>query len=354
MSEAFDLEQLRAISGIVDAVNHSRHIVITCHMSPDGDAMGSSLALARILRAKKLDVTVVTPDEPNHNLEIIPGFRTVAPLTRSPNRVKRAFESADVIFCLDYHCLSRVDRLAPYITESKARRAMIDHHLDPDISVFDWAVSKPQRSSTCSLLYSVIKRAGWLDLMDFEAATCIMAGMMSDTNNFSHNANHPEDYRITAALLEKGVDKNALWRALFDTYSEDCMRLNGYAISQKMRVYPEAHAALITLTRDELNKYNYTKGDTEGLVNKPLAIPGVIYSAFMREERDYIKVSMRSVGDFPVDIVCSRHFGGGGHRNAAGGEFHGTLDDAAALFESILDANATEFILSSHVKSLRM
>ena len=132
------------------------------------------------------------------------------------------------------------------------------------------------------------------------------------------------------------------------------MRLNGYAISQKMRVYPEAHAALITLTRDELNKYNYTKGDTEGLVNKPLAIPGVIYSAFMREERDYIKVSMRSVGDFPVDIVCSRHFGGGGHRNAAGGEFHGTLDDAAALFESILDANATEFILSSHVKSLRM
>ena len=121
-----------------------------------------------------------------------------------------------------------------------------------------------------------------------------------------------------------------------------------------MRVYPEAHAALITLTRDELNKYNYTKGDTEGSVNKPLAIPGVIYSAFMREERDYIKVSMRSVGDFPVDIVCSRYFGGGGHRNAAGGEFHGTLDDAAALFESILDANATEFILSSHVKSLRM
>ncbi len=353
MPETFDLEQLRAISGIVDAVNHSRRIVITCHMSPDGDAIGSTLALARILKAKDLEVTVVTPDEPNNNLRVIPGYSTVVPLTRSPNRVKKAFENADIIFCLDYHLMSRVDRLAPYVSESKARRAMIDHHLDPDISNFDWAISQPERSSTCSLLYSVIKRAGWLDLVDLDAATCIMAGMMTDTNNFSHNANHPEDYRIAAALLEKGVDKNALWRALFDTFSEDCLRLNGYALSQKMRVYPEAHAALITLTRDELNKYNYTKGDTEGLVNKPLAIPGVFYSAFMREERDYIKISMRSIGDFPVDIVCSRHFDGGGHRNAAGGEFRGTLEEAAALFESILDDNATEFILSNHVKSLK-
>lgn len=353
MSEVFDLEQLRAISGIVDAVNHSRHIVITCHMSPDGDAMGSSLALARILKNKKLDVTVVTPDAPNRGLEIIPGYKTVVPLTGSPNRVKSAFEKADLIFCMDYHLLSRVDRLAPYIAESKARRAMIDHHEDPDISTFDWAISQPDRSSTCSLLYSVIKRAGWFDLMDLDAATCIMAGMMTDTNNFSHNANHPEDYRIVAALLEKGVDKNVLWRALFDTFSESRMRLNGYAISQKMRVYPEAHAALITLTRAELNEYSYVRGDTEGLVNKPLAIPGVIYSAFLREESDYIKVSMRSIGDFPVDIVCSRHFGGGGHHNAAGGEFHGTLDDGIKLFESILDANATEFILSSHAKTLK-
>ncbi len=353
MPETFDLEQLRAISGIVDAVNHSRRIVVTCHMSPDGDAIGSSLALASILKAKQLDVTVVTPDEPNQNLNVIPGFGTVVPLTRSPKRVKNALENADVIFCLDYHCMSRVDRLAPYITESKARRAMIDHHLDPDVSNFDWAISRPQRSSTCSLLYSVIKRAGWFDLMNLEAATCIMAGMMTDTNNFSHNANHPEDYRIVATLLEKGVDKNALWRSLFDTYSEDCMRLNGYAISQKMRVYPEAHAALITLTRDELNKYHYTKGDTEGLVNKPLAIPGVVYSAFMREEREYIKVSMRSIDDFPVDIVCSRHFGGGGHRNAAGGEFRGSLEEAVAKFESILDDNATEFILGSHAKTLK-
>ena len=353
MPEVFDLEQLKAISGIVDAVNHSRRIVITCHMSPDGDAIGSSLALARILRTKQIDVTVVTPDEPNHNICGIPGFGTVVPMTRSPKRVKTLFENADLIFCLDYHLLSRVDRLAPYITESKARRAMIDHHLDPDISTFDWAISQPQRSATCSLLYSVIKRAGWLDLMDLEAATCIMAGMMTDTNNFSHNANHPEDYRIVAELLERGVDKNTLWRTLFDNHSEDCMRLNSYAILEKMKVYPEAHAALITLSRDELNEFHYAKGDTEGLVNKPLAIPGVIYSAFMREERDYIKVSMRSIDDFPVDIVCSRYFGGGGHRNAAGGEFRGTLDEAKAKFESILDDNATEFILGSHAKMLK-
>ena len=353
MPEVFSLEQVKAIAGMVDAVNHSRRVVITCHMSPDGDAMGSSLGLARILRAKGLDVTVVTPDVPNRGLEAIPGFRTVVPLTSQPNRVARAFETADLVFCLDYHLLSRVDMLAPYIEGSKARRVMIDHHLDPDITIFNWAVSCPERSSTCSLLYSVVKRAGWLELMDTEAATCIMAGMMTDTNNFAHNANHPEDYRIVAALLEKGVDKNALWRELFDTFSADRLRLNGYALSQKMRVYPEAHAALITLTRDELNKYNYSRGDTEGLVNKPLAIPGVVYSAFLREERDYIKVSMRSIGDFPVDIVCSRHFGGGGHRNAAGGEFHGTLEEAVALFESILDSNATEFILSSHIKALK-
>lgn len=353
MSEMFDIDRVRAIAGIADAVNHSRRAVITSHLSPDGDAIGSSLALARILRAKGLDVTTITPDEPNRNLDVLPGFTTIVPLSRNPNRVKRACDSADLIFSLDYHILTRVDKLAPYISSSKARRIMIDHHLDADVDSFDFAVSCPQRSSTCSLLYSVIKRAGWLDLMDLDAATCIMAGMMTDTNNFAHNANHPEDYRIVASLLEKGVDKNTLWRALFDTFSEDCLRLNGYALSQKMRVYPEAHAALITLTRDELNTYNYNKGDTEGLVNKPLAIPGVVYSAFMREERDYIKISMRSVGDFPVDILCSRHFGGGGHRNAAGGEFHGTLDEAAALFESLLDSNATEFILSSHINALK-
>lgn len=168
--------------------------------------------------------------------------------------------------------------------------------------------------------------------------------MMTDTGNFSYNCSDPELYTVEAELIKKGADKEALCRELFGTVSENCMRLNAYAILKKMEVFSEFSAALITLSRDELNRFHYTKGDTEGLVNRPLSIPGVRYSAFMRQESDCIRVSMRSVGDFPVNLVCSEHFDGGGHLNAAGGDYHGTLEEAAEYFRNILKDNKEKYL----------
>ena len=168
--------------------------------------------------------------------------------------------------------------------------------------------------------------------------------MMTDTGNFSYNCSDPELYTVEAELIKKGADKEALCRELFGTVSENCMRLNAYAILKKMEVFPEFSAALITLSRDELNRFHYTKGDTEGLVNRPLSIPGIRYSAFMRQESDCIRVSMRSVGDFPVNLVCSEHFDGGGHLNAAGGDYHGTLEEAAEYFRNILKDNKEKYL----------
>lgn len=172
----------------------------------------------------------------------------------------------------------------------------------------------------------------------------MLAGMMTDTGNFAYNCNDPELYVVVAELVKKGADKAQLYRQLFNTESEHCIRLNSYALYRKMEVFGDHGAALIVLSRDELNRFHYTKGDTEGLVNRPLAIPGVIYSCFLREESDMVKVSMRSVGDFPVNEVCKEHFGGGGHLNAAGGEYYGPLDKCAELFRSLLDTNYEKYI----------
>lgn len=329
---------------IGDLFRKSKRVVITCHMSPDGDAMGSSLALANVLTKLGASVRVFTPDEPNHNLMFLPGADRVLYYSRYQPVIDRSLGACDTLVSLDYNSFSRLSWMTKSAAASPAKKVMIDHHLEPETDNYYAVVSSSHRSSTCSLLYSVLDAAGLTDLIDADTATCLLTGMMTDTNNFSHNANHPEDYLIVADLVARGADKNELYRKLFNTFSANCLRLNGYALSQKMKLFTAQHGAMICLSRNELNEYGYTKGDTEGLVNRPLAIPGIIYSIYLREENDYVKVSMRSVGDFPCDKVCSEYFGGGGHRNASGGEFRGTLLQASSLFESLVDKFNSEYI----------
>lgn len=337
LSDILSENETGAARKIGRLLRRSSRVVITCHMSPDGDAMGSSLALMRVLDNMGKSARVFTPDEPNANLMCLPGAERVLCFSRYSGVITRSFGTADLEVSLDYNAFTRLSRMAQSASDSPAVKIMVDHHLNPEIDGFETVVSAPERSSTCSLLYSVLIAAGLGEFIDTEAATCLLAGMMTDTNNFSHNANHPEDYLIVADLVSRGADKNELYRMLFNTFSANCLRLNGYALSQKMKLFPAQHGAMIALTRNELNHYHYAKGDTEGLVNRPLSIPGIIYSIYFREESEYIKVSMRSVGDFPCDIICSQYFGGGGHRNASGGEFHGTLEQATSLFESLVD-----------------
>ena len=297
ISRILDERKIKKLARLIDG---ARRIVITTHLSPDGDAMGSSLAFARVLSNMGKDVAVIVPDQPLQQLMFLPGAKDVIVGSRYPDFASSLFARADLIICLDFNELRRIDRLAPYVEASKADKVMIDHHLHP--------------------------------------------GDFADTGNFAYNANDPDAYIIEAELVRKGVDKVELYNRLLNTVSENCLRLTSYALLERMEVFADMHAALICLTRDELNRFHYVKGDTEGLVNRPLAIPGIVYSAFLREEDGYVKVSMRSLGDFPVNRLCNDHFGGGGHLNAAGGEFPGTLDECAALFRSMLSENKEKYI----------
>lgn len=323
-------------------------VAITAHISPDGDAIGSSLALMHLLKAMGKEVNVVVPDDYPKQLSFLPGIHEVVIFCKNLKKAKECLSNADLIFCLDYNAIQRIDRMAPVLLDSPANKILIDHHIDPS-DFCTVTVSYPEKSSTCMLLFQVLWQLGMYDMMPLESATCITAGMMTDTGNFTYNANDPEIYEVLALLMKKGVDRDELSRLLFNVFSESCLRLNGYAIS-KMHLWRDEGAALITLTREELNRFHYSRGDTEGLVNKPLSIPGIIYSVFLREEERYIKVSMRSVGDFPCNEICEKHFNGGGHKNAAGGEFYGSMEQAVTVFKSIIQENKKLYKVKNNKK----
>ena len=316
-------------------INGAQRIVITCHKSPDGDALGSSLALCHVLRRLGKDAVVVTPDMAPKSLEFIPGVRELVVFTKHEVRARRVLNDAQLIFCLDFNSMKRIDRLAELVEPLKVRRVLIDHHLEPD-DVFDIAISHPEASSTCELIFRVLLQLGQLRLIDRHAASCLYVGLLTDTGGFAYSCDNPEFYEILASVTRRHIDRITLYNKAMNTFSADSLRLQGYAISEKMQLFPEQGAALITLDKDELERFNYNRGDTETLVNKPLAIPEIYWSVFMREDADKIKVSCRSQGDFSVSDICARYFNGGGHFNAAGGDFLGTIDEALVVFHQIL------------------
>lgn len=328
----------KKINELRHILERSDKIVITCHISPDGDAIGSSLGFARVLGAIGKNVKVITPDTPPKNLMFLPGAKEIVVLSKYEEFANSLISKADLIFSLDYNDLKRVDRLGPAIEQARGEKVMIDHHLFPS-NFARVVISHPEVSSTSMLIFRVLCRLELFPMIDKEAATCIYTGMMTDTGNFSYNSNDPELYIVVSELLKKGIDKDRIYARVYNSNSENRLKLNGFAVSERMKVYPGHRAALITLTRAELNRYQYQKGDTESLVNVPLSIPTVDYSFFLRDESDYIKISARSKGNFPVNKICENYFNGGGHKNAAGGEFYGTMDEAVALFEKLLDEN---------------
>ena len=308
-------------------IQKSNRVVVTCHMTPDGDALGSSLCMVHVLLSMGKFATVVVPDCPPQNLMFLPGSSHIVVASCRPERAESLLSDADLVVMLDFNDLKRIDRMAPMVEASKAKHVVIDHHLNPSIKA-DVLISRPDVSSTCALLYQVFESVGLERRISREAAECCCTGMMTDTGNFSYNSNDPQLYRILERLVAKGVDKDAIYTRLFNTNTESRVRLMGYAQSSKMQILPEHQAAVIALSREELDEFGYKRGDTEALVNVPLSIPGITYSVFLREdETGYVKVSMRSKGSFSVKEICEAHFGGGGHVNASGGEMRAPLDE---------------------------
>lgn len=323
----------------VERVKHmllsAQKIVITCHVSPDGDALGSSLALCAVLRALGKDVNVVTADCAPKSLMFMPGVRDMVTATRQPERAAELISAADLVFCLDFNDLKRVDRLSPNFEQSTARRIVIDHHLGPVIEC-DVLISFPEVSSTSALLYIFLWQAGWARYLTRSSAACIYTGMMTDTGNFSYNSNDADLYLIIHDLLRKGIDKDNLYKLVHNNSTQTSLRINGYA-QFHAEFMCGGRVALLMLSAEDLKEFDYSKGDTEGLVNMPLSIPEVQWSIYLREDsKDYVKVSMRSKGSFPVNLVCEREFGGGGHVNASGGEFKGPLTDAVSYLLKVI------------------
>ena len=327
--EESTIERLRSL------INGVSRIVITCHKSPDGDALGSSLALCHVLKRLGKDAVVVTPDMAPKSLEFVPGVRELVVFTKHEARARNVLRDAQLLFCLDFNSFKRIDRLAELIEPLPVKRVLIDHHLDPD-DAFDVKISVPEASSTCELVFRVLMQMGLLRFMDRHAASCLYVGLLTDTGGFAYSCENPEFYEILASVMRRRFDRIYLYNKAMNTFSADSLRLQGYAINEKMQLFPEHGAALIVLDKDDLERYHYNRGDTETLVNKPLAIPEVYWSVFMREDADRIKISCRSQGDFSVSDICSRYFGGGGHLNAAGGDFTGTLEEAVAVFHQVL------------------
>lgn len=327
MDKIIDKSKVRDFSALI---KESERIVVTCHVRPDGDAIGSTLGLYHLLRVLGKEVTVVVPDKAPANLSFLPGFKDIAVFTCHKEFCEKSVAEANLIICCDFNIPSRQDALAPVIQGAECTKVLIDHHTEPG-DFANLVFSYPKMSSTCELVFRIIAAMGLYNKIDNDCATCILTGIITDTRNFTVNINYPDIYDILMRLLEKDVDKNRIVKEALNTRSLNSLRLEAYAISNKMEVFPEHKCALITLDRDELKKFSYERGDTEGLVNLPLEVRGMVYSIFMREDPDCIKISGRSCDGFPVSEICKNLYGGGGHLQAAGAEFHGNLEDCRKI-----------------------
>lgn len=319
------------IATLKENINNSNRIVICCHKSPDGDALGSSLAWAEYLRTQGKEPDIIVPDAYPDFLQWLPGTERIIRYDKhAADKADEMLQKADLIFCLDFNGTNRVDEMKYALEQSPAHKIMIDHHLDPSMDTV-LTVSHPQMSSTSELVFRIIWQLGGFEEMSHKCAVCIYCGMMTDTGGFTYNSNQPEIFFIVSQLLTKGIDKDKIYRNVFNNFSPWAIRLRGYLMSQKLNIFNDLHAAYFTISRRDMRDFHFIKGDAEGLVNEPLKIKGMRLSISLREDdrRDNtIWVSLRSVDDFPCNLVASEFFNGGGHLNASGGRLHCTLDEA--------------------------
>jgi len=355
-----------AVKRANELISAARKIVIHTHMAPDGDAMGSSLALYHWLNGQSAitnhqspitndnsqitnhqSVQLIVPNAFPAFFNWMPGAGDILIYEKEPQKCNQLIADADLFICTDFNDPKRIGPIGERMLLNPAPKILFDHHLNPT-GFADVLFSYPEASSSCEIVYRFLtaERSNSDNGLTAERsiseaiASCIYTGLMTDTGNFSFNSTSCDLYEIIAELIRAGVKKDEIYNAVFNQYSIDRVRLTGYALYRKMRIYPEAHLALITLSADELDQYHYKVGDTEGLVNMPLQIADVYYSVYMREERPKpgtpkprIRISFRSQGDRPVNIWASEVFNGGGHANASGGELFGSLQQAVQLFE---------------------
>jgi phosphoesterase RecJ-like protein len=313
-----------------------KHIVITTHHKPDGDAMGSSLGLYNYLIQKGHHVRVITPTDYPVFLQWLPNNPEVIIYTEKPEESKELVASAEIIFCLDFNALSRINEMGELVRASKAVKVMIDHHLEPE--GFDdyrhWSINA---CATAQLIYDfIVTVMGEAELINKDVATCLYTGIMTDSGSFRFPTTTAAVHHIVADLIQHGAENSRIHQLVYDNFSESRLRFLGHVLLNKMEVFQEFNAAIITIHKEELERFHITTGDTEGIVNYALSINGIRLAALIIERPDKVKLSLRSTGDFPANEICKKYFNGGGHRNAAGGFSDDPIDVVRQKFNTIL------------------
>ena len=323
---------------LMRTLQQAQRIVICAHRSPDGDAIGSSLAWSQYLHSLGKKVSIIMPNPFPDFLRWLPGAQYISFYDKNEAQATKTIEEAHVIFCLDFNGLNRLQDMGKVIEKTKADRIIIDHHLDPDRSMAKMVISHPEMSSTCELVFRLIHQLGGFESMTKPMATAIYTGMMTDTGGFTYSSNNPEIYLIISMLLTKGIDKDKIYRNVFNNYSEHRLRFTGYILNEKLRFLENNKASIFTITREEMQRFHFIRGDAEGLVNMPLQVKGMRLSISLREdtEKDVVRVSLRSVDDFPCNKMAEQFFNGGGHLNASGGELPFPLEDAVKTAEEAI------------------
>ena len=317
-------------------------VVICAHVNPDGDAIGSSLALKHYLERKGKQATIIVPNIFPDFLKWLPGADSILIYTNAKHKeqIKSAIDAADLIIVCDLNQPNRLGYLEQDIMQSNAPRILIDHHLDPDTNFCEVIHSHPEMCATGEVLCYLLSQQGELDSISHDEAVCLYTAMMCDTGAFSFNSNRPVIYEHISHLLARGIDKDQIYRNVFYTASEGRLRLQGYLLYVNMKVLHDRHTTIMTLTNDERRRFKVKNGDTEGIVNIPLTMLGTRLSIFINEDTEHpgiMKLSLRSVGDFPCDQMASRFFGGGGHKNASGGKLQCTMSEALEKVKAAIE-----------------
>jgi len=316
-------------------------IIITTHQKPDADAMGSSLGLFLFLKQLGFSVTVISPTDFAKNLKWMPGVENVIEFEQDVEACVALTNESDFIFCLDFNALSRINEFGEIVKNSGAKKVLIDHHQNPE-SFAEFNFWDVKASSTCELVYQFIKESNNENLVDKDMASCLYAGIMTDTGSFKYGNCTAETHLIVAGLLSKGANNVEITEQIYDTFSKERVQFIGFAISQKMVVMEEYNTALITITREEIAQYKLQTGDTEGLVNYGLSIDGVKFAALIIDRTKMVKMSFRSKGNFSVNNFARLHFNGGGHFNASGGSSTETLENTVLKFNEVLKNHKKE------------
>lgn len=323
------------LEDIKNLFSNKKRITLFLHLNPDGDSVGSSLALQLILEKLGHECTVISSDFMNATINWMPNASKILISKCCLKKVQNIIKETELFVCADFNQLNRIGTLEKDVRKTSVPRLLIDHHINPSQEDFHHIVSNTEVSSTSELVFRFIQKMGWEHLIDQDIATNLYVGIITDTGSLSYNCSHPEVYRTIAHLMSYQINIEKIRTRIYGSFHESHLRILGYAL-QKMKIIPELRAAYIVLNKTELQSLNYRIGDTEGLANECLTLNNIVFGCLITEREGGVRMSLRSRGDFDVNVIARQHFNGGGHKNASGADSSKSPEETALFLEEIL------------------